>query len=68
MIDGVSLADHGEVFRRDGVVRLKGALSAADMELVEAGFTHLSHARLAGAQNPGLDSAIVRAVYRFGGG
>lgn len=34
---------------------------------VEAVWTHLSHARLAGPQNPGLDDLGVRAVYRFGG-
>jgi hypothetical protein len=33
---------------------------------VEASYVHLSHAHLAGPQNPGLDDLGVRAVYRFG--
>jgi hypothetical protein len=34
---------------------------------VEAAWVHLSHAHLAGPQNPGLDDLGVRTVYRFGG-
>jgi hypothetical protein len=34
---------------------------------VEAGLTHLSHGRLSGRQNPGLDQLAVRAVLRLGG-
>ena len=33
---------------------------------VEASYIHLSHAKLAGAQNPGLDEAGVRFVYSLG--
>jgi hypothetical protein len=33
---------------------------------VEASYLHLSHARLAGAQNPGLDDVGLRVVYAFG--
>jgi hypothetical protein len=33
---------------------------------LEATYTHLSHAQLAGPQNPGLDDLGLRAVYRFG--
>jgi lipid A 3-O-deacylase len=33
---------------------------------VEAAWVHLSHAHLAGPQNPGLDDLGLRAVYRFG--
>ena len=40
MIDDISLAECGEVWRRDGVVRLKGALDPEDMSLIEAGFDY----------------------------
>jgi hypothetical protein len=33
---------------------------------LEASYLHLSHAQLAGRQNPGLDDVGVRAVYAFG--
>ena len=33
---------------------------------VEASYVHLSHARLASLQNPGLDDLGVRAIYHFG--
>jgi hypothetical protein len=33
---------------------------------LEAGVVHLSHAQLAGHQNPGLDDVVVRVSYRFG--
>lgn len=33
----------------------------------EAAYVHLSHAQLAGAQNPGTDQLGVRLAYRFGG-
>ena len=33
---------------------------------VEASYVHLSHARLASLQNPGLDDLGIRAVYQFG--
>jgi lipid A 3-O-deacylase len=33
---------------------------------VEASYVHLSHAKLAGPQNPGIDEVGARAVYRFG--
>lgn len=33
---------------------------------LEATYLHLSHAQLAGRQNPGLDDVGVRAVYAFG--
>jgi lipid A 3-O-deacylase len=33
----------------------------------EASYIHLSHAQLAGPQNPGMDDAGLRLVYRFGG-
>ena len=33
---------------------------------VEATYLHLSHAQLAGRQNPGLDDVGMRAVYTFG--
>jgi lipid A 3-O-deacylase len=33
---------------------------------LEAGLTHLSHARIAGRQNPGTNMVGVRFVYRFG--
>ncbi len=33
---------------------------------VEAALIHLSHGRLAGRQNPGLDDVGVRVAYRFG--
>jgi hypothetical protein len=33
----------------------------------EASWVHLSHAQLAGRQNPGMDDVGVRLVYRFGG-
>ena len=33
---------------------------------LEASWVHLSHAHLAGPQNPGLDDLGVRAVYRWG--
>lgn len=33
---------------------------------IEAAYEHLSHADLAGRQNPGLDDVGVRAVYVFG--
>ena len=32
---------------------------------IEAAYVHLSHAQLAGRQNPGLDDVGVRAVYTF---
>jgi len=34
---------------------------------LEASYVHLSHAHLAGPQNPGLDDLGLRVVYRFGG-
>ena len=33
----------------------------------EASYVHLSHAQLAGPQNPGLDDVGMRLAYRFGG-
>lgn len=33
---------------------------------IEGAYLHLSHAQLAGRQNPGLDDVGVRAVYAFG--
>jgi lipid A 3-O-deacylase len=39
---------------------------ATDRLAFEASWIHLSHAQLAGRQNPGLDDVGVRAVYRFG--
>ena len=33
---------------------------------LEASYVHLSHAQLAGRQNPGLDDVGLRAVYAFG--
>ena len=39
---------------------------AASRWTIEASYVHLSHAQLAGPQNPGLDDAGVRAIYRFG--
>jgi len=33
----------------------------------EVSYVHLSHARLAGPQNPGMDDVGLRLVYRFGG-
>lgn len=33
---------------------------------IEAAYLHLSHAQLAGRQNPGLDDVGIRAVYAFG--
>jgi len=34
---------------------------------VEASYVHLSHAKLAGPHNPGLDDVGLRLTYRFGG-
>lgn len=42
--------------------------SPAERWSLEASYVHLSHAQLAGRQNPGLDEVGMRAVYRFGGG
>ena len=39
---------------------------ASERWSVEASWVHLSHAQLAGPQNPGLGDLGVRAVYRFG--
>jgi hypothetical protein len=33
---------------------------------VEASYIHLSHAKLAGAQNPGLDEVGVRFIFKLG--
>jgi lipid A 3-O-deacylase len=33
---------------------------------LEASYVHLSHAKLAGPQNPGMDEVGARVVYRFG--
>jgi hypothetical protein len=38
----------------------------SDRWSAEASYIHLSHAQLAGPQNPGMDDIGVRAVYRFG--
>jgi hypothetical protein len=37
-----------------------------DRVAIEAGFVHLSHARLGSGQNPGMDDLGIRLVYRFG--
>jgi hypothetical protein len=40
---------------------------ASERLALELSWIHLSHAQLAGRQNPGLGELGVRAVYRFGG-
>jgi hypothetical protein len=38
----------------------------SDRLAVEASYIHLSHAQLAGEQNPGLDEIGIRLAYRLG--
>ena len=45
--------------------RIAVSLQINERVSVEAALVHLSHAKLFGRQNPGLDNLRVRVIYRF---